>query len=208
MIQSIDQSLFPIDLQTSECYLLHAMDSFHIIDYQHFFEHWYPLSLFDGFHCFSFWFFLTRESKLSIQIGNFNVQGRHVIIGADQKWNFKNGKRMLISDRWIHIFVAKVELRSNYRIWINGRHFSTFDWYETRNRQTMANHVSNHILLTCNLNDNPTRKLIRARMADLVAFKRCLSLIEIQAIYQQQTSIDRIKIGTYMKKKKNAQPED
>ncbi|CAF4124790.1 unnamed protein product, partial [Adineta steineri] len=39
------------------------------------------------------------------------------------------------------------------------------------------------------------------RIADFNAFKRCLTLDEIRAIRQQQTSIKQVNVGTYINNK-------
>jgi hypothetical protein len=202
LTRNIDQSLFPINLQSSECYLLPIIDPFHIIGFQHFFEQQYPSSLFDGFHSFSFWFFLPRKCELAVRIGYYHVLDLHTCLHADHKSNVINGKQILLDDQWIHIVLANIELQNRYCIWINGQDLKNFDLHRTCNRHTTRSLPSNAIFLSCKLNNYSIQSPIEARIADLIAFKRCLSIMEIRAIYQQQTCIDQVQIGAYVKNKK------
>jgi hypothetical protein len=69
--------------------------------------------------------------------------------------------------------------------------------YLLLNRQTGASPAINCIVLYYELEMNSSsQELVKARICDLIAFKRCLTSTEIQAIHQQQTSIERVKIGT------------
>jgi hypothetical protein len=55
-----------------------------------------------------------------------------------------------------------------------------------------------NILLCHKFVNNPLEISSQARIADLNAFKRCLTLGKIRAIHQQQTLISQVKVGTYI----------
>ena len=199
--QIIDQSLFPLNLQSSECYLLPTIDPFHPSDDSHFFEYRFPPSLFTMFHSFSFWIFLPRECELAIQVGYHRVLGLNTCIYRNRRWNFGKREQIVSGDRWTHIAMAKIVSDMNYHVWINGEEFRELDLPMRWNRYPMRSASRNGVLLSCKCNSYSIRSPIRSRIADLAAFERCLSVMEIRAIYEQQTSIDQVRVGNYMASK-------
>ena len=89
----------------------------------------------------------------------------------------------------------------NYRVWINGEEFRELDLPMRWNRYPMRSASINGVLLSCKYNSYPIRSPVRARIADLAAFERCLLVMEIRAIYEQQTSIDQVRVGNYIASK-------
>jgi hypothetical protein len=59
-----------------------------------------------------------------------------------------------------------------------------------------------NILIFRRLDKNSLRTTSEVRIVNLIAFKRCLTLLEIRAILKQQTSIEQIKVGTYINNNK------
>ena len=201
LARSIDPSLFPAALESGECCLLPTIDPFHLNDCSDFYAHRFPPSLFDGFHTFSFWLFLPRECELAVEIGYSNVFGLNTCLRKDRKSNGNKKEEILSGDQWLHIVLANVESCISYRIWINGQDSKGFDLPELWHRYSSKHRAAYTISLSCKRINYSVHSPIESRIADFVAFKRCLSLIEIRAIHEQQTTIDRVQIGTHLKNK-------
>lgn len=201
LTRSLDPSLVPIGLKSSACCLLPTIDSFHLSDCSHFYAHRFPPSLFDGFHTFSFWFFLPRECELSVEVGYSNVLGLNTCYRNGRKSNSKRKKETLPGDQWLHIVLSNSGACTNYRIWINGQDLKAFDLPDLCHRYSTKHSTTHSISLSCKRINYSIHSPIESRVADLVAFKRCLSTMEIRAIHEQQTSIDRVQIGTHVKNK-------
>ncbi|CAF1199052.1 unnamed protein product [Adineta steineri] len=200
LIQNLDQSLFPQNLQSSECHLLPLIDPFYITGSEYFFEQHYQPSLFDRYYSFSFWFFLPYQCELVVQINKNYVIDLHNCQHADRQWYFSGHKKKFFDDQWIHIVIANSESQTGHCIWLNGHDLNTFSLHRTFNKHIKTRSTTNALMLTCKRNDYSIQSPVKAGIADLVAFKRCLSLPEIRAIYQQQKCIDQVQVGTYMKK--------
>ncbi len=195
----IDQSLFPINLRSSECWLLPWSISRHSSDLEDLIVHVYPVSLFKSSHSFSFWLFVPHQCKLDIQIGNFNTNGLIISLYGNENDYFDNGKCLSIADQWIHIVLTKIDSQSNYRIWIDGQYVSKFSKHRICSNEKMSIHSLNYNIIFLHLSDNNSLGASsKARIADFNAFKRCLTLVEIRAIHQQQTSIKQVKVGNYI----------
>ncbi|CAF1167442.1 unnamed protein product [Adineta ricciae] len=202
LILNPDRSLFLPNLQSSECYLLQLMDLFDPDDNEYFFEQQYPSLLFNGSHSFSLWFFLPHQGELAIQIGTASILDLHHCShdGHDgHRWRTGNSGKIIMDDRWIHIVIGISESQSFYRIWLNGQDFKTFNLHYTYNKHTNRICSTSAITLTCKRFERSIQSPIYARIADLVAFKRCLSTIEIRAIYEQQKCISQVQVGTFMR---------
>ncbi|CAF1006841.1 unnamed protein product [Rotaria sordida] len=200
-ISDIDRLLFPINLQSSKCWFLPWGVSRYASGYQHLFERFYS-SFCDSSHSFSFWLFLSRQHKLNIQIGNKNDHGLSILLCGNEKYQVDNGKSVSIADRWVHFVLTKIDSQSNYQIWIDGQCVSNINQYRTTPSDIDYYFVLTYILLMNNFDDNPLEASSQARIADLNAYKRCLTLVEIRAIHQQQTSIEQVKVGTYINNNK------
>ena len=194
-IVNINHSLFPINFQSSERYLLPYMRSRESSDREDFIVHGYPLSLFESSHSFSFWLFLPHQCGLNMRISNFHVNGLVILLNGNEIYYFDNGKCASIANRWIHIVLTKIDSHSNYRLWIDGqsllksrRYHSCFLEMETKS--SLINFVLLH-----SMHNNALEASSKIRIAAFNALKRCLTLVEIRAIHQQQTSIKQVKVG-------------
>jgi hypothetical protein len=164
--------------------------------------HFYPLSLFNSSHSFSFWLFLPRQSELKIQIKRAKVNGLITLLCGDEKYYFDNGKHLSIGDRWTHIVLNKNATRSHYQIWIDGQNVSKLSQDHISFSEINPSVFLFNFALLRKCNDNSLKASSQARIADLNAFKRCLTFVEIRAIHQQQTSIKQVKVGTYINSNK------
>ena len=207
LTRSLDPSLFPIGLKSSACCLLPTIDPFHLSDCSHFYAHRFPPSLFDGFHTFSFWFFLPRECELAVEVGYANVLGLNTCRRNGRNSNSKRKKEILPGDQWLHIVLSNSHASTTYRIWINGQDLKAFDLPDLWHRHSTKHSTTHAISLSCKRINYSIHSPIESRIADLVAFRRCLSTMEIRAIYEQQTSIDRVQIGARLKNKSSASME-
>lgn len=196
--QNIDRSLLPTNFQPSQYYVLQVIDPFYVNTRKDFFEQKYPESLFDGYYSFSFWFFLPRRCEMSLRIGTSYVLDLHHCCHTDKQYGFRDDKQTIFDDQWIHLVITNSESQSNHCKWINGQSIDSFNLHSTINSHLNRIPSSNAIAITCKRINYSMESPIEARIADLVAFKRCLSTIEIRAIYQQRKCIDQVQIGTYM----------
>ncbi|UJR19393.1 hypothetical protein I4U23_022523 [Adineta vaga] len=103
LTQDFNRSLFPPNLQSSECHFLQVIDPFYVAGNQYFFEQNYPSSLFRGYYSFSFWIFLPCQCELAVQVGMDCVLDLHSCSHADQQWRFVSDAKTLVDDQWIHI---------------------------------------------------------------------------------------------------------
>ena len=195
---NLDQSLFPRNLRSSDCAFLPWIAARSSPDYELLYDHDYSLSFCDSSHSFSFWLFLPRHCELNIQIGNCHVEGREILLRSDDEYHFDNGESFSIVDRWIHIVLIKIDFESNYRICIDGQPVTKLKQCQI-SIDSLAEHFSTFNLLLCRTFDNDPLELSnQARIADLNAFNRCLTPVEIRAIHQQQVPIKQVKVGTYI----------
>ncbi len=199
---NIDPLLFPINLRSSDCEFLPWTDSEYSCDYKPLFEHCYHLSPFQSSHSFSFWLFLPHQCELNIQIGNFLTNGVSIVLCADTIYHFGKDKSVSIASRWIHIALIKTDLQHYYQIWIDGQYVSKSNQYYLYFNEMEKDDYYINMVLRHKFAINSLESSNLACIADLNAFKRCLTLVEIRAIYQQQTSISQIKVGTYIKRDK------
>jgi hypothetical protein len=197
-LSNIDQSLFPINLRSSDCDFLPWIVSRRSSNYEDLYEHDYSLSFCDSSHSFSFWLFLPPHCELNIQVGNCNIKTLNILLCSDEKYHFDNGESVSIVDRWIHIVLIKIDSQSNYRICIDGQYITKLSQYQISLREWNQHFSLFNILLIREFVNNPLEISSQARIADLNAFKRCLTLVEIRAIHQQQTLIKKVKVGTYI----------
>jgi hypothetical protein len=197
-VLNIDRSLFPINLRSSKCYLLPWIVSRHSSDNVRLFGHFYPSSLIASSHSFSFWLFLPYQCKLNIEIGNSNINGLTILLRNDKKYPFNKGKHLLIADRWIHIVLTKEDSQSNYRIWIDGQAVPKLSQYYTFLSEMERQFSLIEIVLFPKFDNNSLEPPNKIRVADVNAFKRCLTLVEIRANHEQQTSISQVQVGTYV----------
>ncbi|CAF3999924.1 unnamed protein product [Rotaria sp. Silwood1] len=201
-MSNMDKSLFPINLRSSECWLLPSTVSNTSSNNENSLTHIYPLSFFNSSHSFSFWFFLPYQCELTIEISNMNVNGHIVFLNGNKNYCFDNENNLSINDRWIHIVLTKTDSQSNYQTWINGKYASKFDqYYKSLIKMEQSSNFYNYVILRKSY-INSLRSSSNIRIADFNAFKRYLTNLEIQAIYQQQTSIKQIKFGTYINNNK------
>jgi len=163
------------------------------------FEHIYPLSLFQSSHFFSFWLFLPHQCELNIQVGNSHINGLSIILCADAIYHFDEEKHVSIASRWIHMVLTKTNSQRYYQTWIDGQYVTKLNQYYLYFSQMKKYGTHTNIVIRRKFGMNSLEASNLARIVDLSAFKRCLTLVEIQAIYQQQTSVSRIKVGTYIK---------
>jgi len=112
------------------------------------------------------------------------------LLCGDEKYQFDNGKSVSIADRWVHFVLTKIDSQSNYQIWIDGQCVSKLNQYRITLSELEHYFDLIHILLLTNFDNNSLEASNQARIADLNAFKRCLTLVEIRAIHQQLTSIE------------------
>ncbi len=167
-------------------------------DYKFVYEHDYDLSLCDSSHSFSFWLFLLPDCELNIQVGNCNVKGLNILLCSDEKYHFDNGESVTIADRWIHIVLNKIDSLSNYRICIDGQYITKFSQCQISLNELQQYYSLFNFLLCCKFDKNSLELSNHARIADSNAFERCLTLVEIRAIHQQQTSTKKVKVGAYI----------
>lgn len=194
----LDQTLFPSNLRSTECDFLPWFPSRSSSDYEDLYDLDYSLPLCDSSHSFSFWLFLPRHCELNIQIGNCHVKGREILIRSDEECCLDNGESFSIIDRWIHIVLVKIDSQANYRICIDGQPMTKLKQCQI-SLDSLARHFSIFNLLLCRTFDgNPLELSSQARIADLNAFNRCLTLVEIRAIHQQQLPIKEVQVGTYI----------
>ena len=208
LTQIVDQSLFPSKLQSSEYYLLPIIDPFHLSDAPHHFEYRFPPSLFKGFHSFSFWIFLPDECQFAVKIGYAHVLRLDTCLQHKFQWHLEKKRKISLDDRWTHIVIANYESKADYQVWINGQDCEELDLPHNWEGHIIRSNKENAVLLSCKRKSYSIHSPIASRIADLVAFKRCLSMVEIRAIYEQQAAVDQVQIGTHVKKQDNQnQPE-
>jgi hypothetical protein len=200
LLSNIDQSLFPVNLQSNEWCVLPWPDprySFYEIDFSSYY--YYPISLFRSSHSFSFWLFLPYQCYFSIEIKNWNVKGVSIWLYGDKENSSDNVKHISIADRWIYVVVRKIDLQSNYQIYIDGQYLSKFGRYNIFSSESVPNVNSlQNILIFRRLDKNSLRATSDVRIVNVIAFKRCLTLLEIRAILKQQTLIKQVKVGTFI----------
>jgi hypothetical protein len=194
----VDPILFPINLQSNHCDFVPWIASRKSSDYESFYKHNYDLSLCDSSHSFSFWLFLLSDCELNIKVRNCNVKGLNILLCSDKKYRLDNGESISIADRWIHIVLTKIDPKSNYRIWIDGQCVTTLTQCQISLCKFAQYYSLFNILLCRKFVNNPLEISSQVRIADLNAFKRCLTFVEIRAIHQQQTLINQVKVGTYV----------
>jgi hypothetical protein len=194
----IDPILFPVNLQSSKCDFLPWITSRQSSDYESVYDHDFDSLLCDSAHSFSFWLFLLPDCELNIQVGNNNVTGVNILLSSNEIYHLDNGESLSIVDRWIHIVLTKTDSKSNYRLWIDGQYVTNISQCQISLDEWAQHSSLFNIVLYRKCVNNPLEMSSQVRIADLNAFKRCLTFVEIRAIHQQQTSIDQIKVGTYM----------
>ncbi|CAF3985030.1 unnamed protein product, partial [Rotaria sp. Silwood1] len=192
-MSDIDQSLFPINLRSIECSFLPWNVSSNSSVHERLFAHYYPLLFFNSSHSFSFWLLLPRQSELKLQIKSFKLIGLTILLRGNEKYYFDNGKYVSISDRWIHIVSSKTASQSTYRVWIDGQYVSKLSQCHISFSEINQSWFLINFVLLLKRNNNSLDASNHGRIADLNAFKRCLTLVEIRAIHQQQTSIEQVK---------------
>lgn len=199
---NIDQSLFPVNLLSDEwCVIPWPVSKY--LSYNDDSSYYYPISLFRSSHSFSFWLFLPCRCYFKIQITNLSVNGVCIWLYGDKKYDYDNGKHISIADQWIHVVVSKTDSQSNYQICINGQYLSKLSRYDISLIKASQNMItSQNIILFQRLHKNSLRIPSEVCIGNFIAFKRCLTLVEIRAIHQQQTSIKQVKVGTYINKNK------
>ena len=195
----IDLSLFPINLRSSECDILPSTYSEHSCEYKRLFEYHFHLSFFKSSYSFSFWLFLPHQCELDIQIGNSYGEGVNIMFCTDRNYYFDEEKHLSIANRWIHIVLIKINSCRRYRIWIDGQYVSKINQYYLDFDENEQDNSFINFVLHRKFDHTKLETSKKPRIADFIAFNRCLTLVEIHAIHQQQTSIDQVKVGTYMK---------
>jgi hypothetical protein len=189
-ILDIHKSLFPINLQSSQCYFLPVSDSRSSL--HEFFEHCYSSSLFESSHSFSVWLFLPDQFQLNIQIGSVKVKSLLILLNSDEKYDFDNEKCVSISNRWIHMVLTKIDFRSNYQIWIDGQRLSKVSQYpKTFEYMDKTDSWINFVIFHKSDN-NSLEPPIHPRLADLNAFNQYLTFVAIRVIHKQQMLIKQI----------------
>jgi hypothetical protein len=119
------------------------------------------------------------------------------LLCSDEEYYCDYGKSFSIADRWIHIGLVKVDSESNYRICIDGHCVTKLKQCQISLSQLEYFSLFN-LLLCRTFDNNPLEISSQARIADLNGFTRCLTLVEIRAIHQQQVPIKQVKVGTYI----------
>jgi hypothetical protein len=204
LLSNIDQSLFPVNLRSNEWCLLPWPVSKYLGYDKNSFCYYYPISLFRSSHSFSFWLFLPCQYYFNIQTENWSVNGVCIWLCGDRKYNCGKEKHISIADRWIHIVVSKIDSQSNYQICIDGQYLSKLSRHDVSVIEMERNLISSQNIISFRRFDKkPLGTPIEVRIANLIAFKRCLTLVEIQAIHQQQTAIEQVKVGTYINNNRN-----
>ena len=89
-----------------------------------------------------------------------------------------------------------------YQSMIDGQYVSKLNQYDISFVEMEESSSLYNIVILGNFDINSLRSPSNIRIADFNAFKRCLTLLEIQAIHQQQTSIKQVKVGTYINSNK------
>ncbi|CAF3852295.1 unnamed protein product [Rotaria sp. Silwood1] len=117
---------------------------------------------------------------------------------GNENYDSDNGNCLSINDRWIHLVLTKIDSQFNCQIWIDGQYVSKFNQYDIFFYEMQQSSCPYNILLFSKLDNDSSGPPSKVRIADFNAFKRCLTLLEIQAIHQQQTSIKQVKVGTYI----------
>ncbi len=194
--------LFPINLRSTACKFLPWTDSQYSCDYKALFEHCYPLSLFESSYSFSFWLFLPHRCEMNIQIGNFNVGGVAIVLDADAVYHFDKKEDVSIAHRWIHVALLKSDSRRFWQVWIDGQYVSKFNQYYLYFSKNEKDRCFINMVLRRKVGTYSLEACNQPRIANLNAFKRCLTHVEIRAIYQQQTTVSQVKVGTYIKSNK------
>lgn len=203
LLSNIDQSLFPVNLRSNEWYVLPWPISRYSSYDKDASEYYYPISLFRSSHSFSFWLFLPCQCYFNIHITNWSVKGVSIWLRGDKIYYDNKGKHILISDRWIHVVVSKIDLQSNYQICIDGQYLSKVSRHDISLIETWRNIItSQNMLIFRRHHKNSLETPSKVRIANFIAFKRCLTLLEIRAILKQQTSIKQVKVGTYINNNK------
>lgn len=196
----IDESLFPVNLRSHEWCILPWSLPYSLSCKQDSSDfHCHPISLARSYHCLSFWLFLPRRCHFTIYITNFDMPGVSIRLSGDEKYSYDKEKRMSISDRWIHVVVSKVDLQSDYQLCLDGQYLSKVSPGMSPIRSRQSFDAWESIVLYRRHNQHACGTSSKVRIADFIAMKRCLTLVEIRAICQQQISIQRVKVGTYIK---------
>ena len=130
LLSNIDQSLFPVNLQSDEWCVLPWPVAKYASHAEVSSMYYYPISLFRSSHSFSFWLFLPRQCYFYIHITNLSVNGVHIWLCDDRKYHCDGGKLLSIADRWTHVVVSKLDSRSSYQLCIDGEHLSTLSRHD------------------------------------------------------------------------------
>jgi hypothetical protein len=201
-ISGINRSLFPINLQSSECCLLPSTGSQYLPDHQNSTWRCYSLSSFSSSRSFSFWLFLPSRSIVRISTIHWSVNDVLARLLSHEVYHTDNGEQITIDNRWIHMVWTKTDEKSSYRIWIDERRISKFKFYEISREYTRRRPWKTKLLIRYFPDESSSVELIKCRIADVTAFNRSLTSVEIRASYQQQTSTNRVQVGTYINKNK------
>ena len=199
LLSDIDQSLFPVNLRSNEwCVLPWPFPRYPSCN-KDVSVYYYPISLFHSSHSFSFWLFLPYQCNFNIHITNSRVEDVSIWFCGDKLHYDNKGKHILIADRWIHVTISKIDLQSDYQIYIDGQYLSKDILHDICLIETRVNCIVSQNMLVFRTHYKTPSKI---RIANFVAFKRCLTLFEIRAIVKQQTSIKQVKAGTYINNNK------
>ncbi|CAF1290064.1 unnamed protein product [Adineta steineri] len=198
LVFDVDRSLFPINLRSTKCYLLPWTVPKHSSHYKCFLEHNYHSSFIFSSYSFSFWILLTHQCELHVEIGKSYSSNLTILLSRGKKYYFSKRKSILHADQWTHIVLTKAHSQSNCTLWIDGQNVFK--------SHTFSNKVEEQfslikMMLFPKFGSNLSSTSKHVRVADFNAFKRCLTLDEIRAIHQQQTSIKQVNIGTYINNK-------
>lgn len=91
-----------------------------------------------------------------------------------------------------------MDSKSNYRIYVDGQFITKLKQHHISLSQLDEYFSLFNILLCRTFDNDPLDISNQARIADFNAFKRCLTLVEIRAVHQQQVPIKQVKVGTYI----------
>ncbi|CAF0791046.1 unnamed protein product [Adineta ricciae] len=140
---------------------------------------------------------------------NTNIHNQIMISSAKYAFGCED-RQKTEPHRWYHV-VARVN-RNIQDLWVNGKQVSSVDMTNIQNRTEIREpyhqswnssqwyeqtiHLPNILYIGTKNNEHHNPWI--GKIADISVWTRWLQPFEICALYQQQTSIDKVKLGTFL----------
>jgi hypothetical protein len=106
-----------------------------------------------------------------------------IILCTDEKNHFDKEKHISFDNQWNHIILTKIDPERYYRIYIDGQYISRLNQYYLYFSKMHEDDSYTNMIVHHKFDYNTLEASSRARIADLEAFNRYLTLVGIRAIH-------------------------